>query len=44
MDGFCTLVRELLMENGLTEADIFTREKLELPGYFRPTKPVGSHR
>jgi type II restriction enzyme len=38
MDGFCDLVRALLIENGLTTADIFTRQKLELPGYFRPTK------
>ena len=38
MDGFCTVVREVLVDSGLTTADIFLNEKLELPGYFRPTK------
>lgn len=38
MNGFCELVSHLLIENGLTAADIYTGQKLELPGYFRPTK------
>lgn len=38
MDGFCALVSWVLAENGLEEASIFTRSRLELPGYFRPTK------
>lgn len=38
MDGFCRLVNQLLTDNGLPEAHIHTNQKLELPGYFRPTK------
>jgi hypothetical protein len=38
MDGFCDLVRWVLIKNGLSEPSIFTRTKLEIPGYFRPTK------
>lgn len=38
MDGFCRLVNQLLIDNGLPEAHIYTKQKLELPGYFRPTK------
>lgn len=38
MDGFCELINWLLRENGLPEAHIYVRSKLELPGYFRPTK------
>ncbi|WP_309892829.1 PaeR7I family type II restriction endonuclease [Archangium sp.] len=38
MDGFCRLVNQLLIDNGLPEAHIYTSTKLELPGYFRPTK------
>lgn len=38
MDGFCELVRAVLVKNELPEASIFTRDRLELPGYFRPTK------
>lgn len=38
MDGFCEVVNALLIENGIPEAHIYTRSKLELPGYFRPTK------
>ena len=32
------LVKELLMEFGINETDIFTKQKLELPGYYRSTK------
>lgn len=32
------LIKELLMEFGIDEGDIFTKKKLELPGYFRSTK------
>ena len=32
------LVKELLTEFGMNEADIFTKKKLELPGYYRSTK------
>jgi Restriction endonuclease XhoI len=32
------LVKELLIEFGIDERDIFTKTKLELPGYYRSTK------
>ena len=32
------LVKDLLIEFGIPEACIFTRQKLELPGYYRSTK------
>lgn len=38
MDGFCNLVNWLLIENGMSGAHIHVKGKLELPGYFRPTK------
>jgi len=38
MDGFCRLVSGILVNNGLTDADIYVSARLELPGYFRPTK------
>jgi Restriction endonuclease XhoI len=38
MDGFCELVQKILVYNELPEASIYTRDRLELPGYFRPTK------
>lgn len=38
MDGFCELVNWLLLENGVDKAHIYVRNRLDLPGYFRPTK------
>src|ERR1700687_5813609 len=38
MDGFCDLVNAVLSKNDLPEASIFIQDRLELPGYFRPTK------
>jgi type II restriction enzyme len=39
MDGFVTLVRDLVHSNGLKSAEIhLVRKTLTLPGYFRPTK------
>ena len=38
VDGFIELVYGLLVENGIPEASIFCRSKMELPGYFRPEK------
>lgn len=38
MDGFAILVSELLRKNGLKDASVFRETKLQLPGYFRPTK------
>lgn len=32
------LVKELVTEFGIAEADVFTKQKLELPGYYRSTK------
>ncbi len=38
MDGFATLIAELLMENGVPKVSIRRNEGIELPGYYRPTK------
>jgi len=38
MDGFVELVSDLLVESGIPNATIFRDSKLELPGFFRPTK------
>jgi restriction endonuclease XhoI-like protein len=38
MDGFVELVRDLLIESGIPDATVFRESKLELPGFFRPTK------
>ncbi|MEM9218964.1 MAG: PaeR7I family type II restriction endonuclease [Cyanobacteria bacterium P01_F01_bin.150] len=39
MDGFLSLVIDLIKANGLENADIYqNRAMLTLPGYFRPTK------
>lgn len=38
MDGFCKLIRWLLVNNGMPEAQIHVHSRLQLPGYFRPTK------
>jgi hypothetical protein len=38
MDGLAKLVRDLLKESGVEKACIHTSTRLELPGYFRPTK------
>ncbi len=38
MDGFVELVRDLLIEAGLTEDSIHHNRRLELPGYFRAEK------
>ncbi|MBZ4330747.1 PaeR7I family type II restriction endonuclease [Corallococcus sp. AS-1-12] len=38
MNGFCHLISELLRANGFTDEHIHIEQKLELPGYFRPTK------
>jgi hypothetical protein len=32
------LVKDLLVEFGIEEQEVFTRTRLELPGYFRSTK------
>ena len=39
MDGFLAIVRQLVVANGLSDAQIqIARKLLTLPGYFRPTK------
>jgi hypothetical protein len=39
MDGFITLMTEIVRANGLKDAEIrLDRTALTLPGYFRPTK------
>ena len=38
MMGFCSLVQNVLMKNGVPDVHVFTTAGLELPGYFRPTK------
>jgi hypothetical protein len=38
LDGFISLCRNLLIEAGLPEVDVFWRNQLELPGYFRAEK------
>src|ERR1017187_4773239 len=38
MDGFCALIHRVLVKNKLPKASIYTHDRLELPGYFRPTK------
>jgi hypothetical protein len=38
LDGFVALCRDLLIESGVSEPNVFWKERLELPGYFRPEK------
>lgn len=39
LDGFITLIRDLLIESGLTRAQVFLgRRETVLPGFYRPTK------
>ena len=38
MDGFVELVRDILLDCGISEQEISYRSRLELPGYYRPTK------
>lgn len=38
MGALEVLVKDLLVEFGIKESEIFTKSKLELPGYFRSTK------
>jgi hypothetical protein len=38
MNGFITLVRDLLHKNGVPEAHVRTSQRMELPGWFRSEK------
>jgi len=38
LDGFVTLCRDLLIDAGLAEVDVYWKARLDIPGYFRPEK------
>ncbi len=38
LDGFVRLCRELLVEAGIADANVFWQDRRELPGYFRAEK------
>jgi hypothetical protein len=38
MDGFIELLTRLVLDAGIERSQVFYNERLELPGYFRPTK------
>ncbi len=38
LDGFINLVKKLLIEEGFPEDSIHCRQRITIPGYFRPTK------
>lgn len=38
MDGYVRLISELLVESGISDATIYRKQNIELPGFFRPTK------
>jgi hypothetical protein len=38
MDGFIRLFTEIIVDAGLDERYVFRKKRLELPGFFRPTK------
>jgi len=38
MNGFVSLVRDLLCENGLPKAQVYCNKCVELPGWYRPEK------
>ena len=38
MDGFISLVRDYLCENGLPKTHVFCERHVELPGWYRPEK------
>jgi Restriction endonuclease XhoI len=40
LDGFAQLVKQIIIENGISDAEIFTdgRIPLTIPGFYRPTK------
>jgi len=38
MDGFVSLVRDFLCENGLPRAYVYCEKSIELPGWYRPEK------
>lgn len=38
MNGFISLVRDLLCESGLPQAHVYCEKYIELPGWYRPEK------
>jgi len=38
MDGFVSLVRDYLCENGLPKTQVYCETRIELPGWYRPEK------
>jgi len=38
MDGFISLVRDYLCENGLPKTHVYCEKRIELPGWYRPEK------
>lgn len=38
MDGFIELITDLMIEAGVDQSNIFRNKRVELPGFFRPTK------
>lgn len=38
MIGFCEIITALLVDAGIAYEHIFSRQSLELPGFFRPAK------
>ena len=38
MDGFIRLFTEIIIDAGMDEKHVFRKRRLELPGFFRPTK------
>lgn len=38
MTGFCTLIAKLLTANGVKKTQVYADKRLELPGFYRPTK------
>jgi hypothetical protein len=38
LDGFTSLVSEILIESGIPDGSIFRKKNITLPGFFRPTK------
>jgi len=38
MDGFIRLFTEIIIDSGMEERYVFRKKRLQLPGFFRPTK------
>jgi Restriction endonuclease XhoI len=38
LDGFCDLIKNVIVDAGLAENGIFCGKRTDLPGFFRPTK------